>query len=63
MHYQPCLLYTSLIQICEEYHIEVVEDAAESIGSLYKGKHTGTFGKVDVYKRQLEKYREVERKL
>ena len=36
----------ALIQICEEYHIEVVEDAAESIGSLYKGKHTGTFGKV-----------------
>ena len=35
-----------LIQVCEEYHIEVVEDAAESIGSLYKGKHTGTFGKV-----------------
>ncbi len=35
-----------LIQICEKYHIEVVEDAAESIGSLYKGKHTGTFGKV-----------------
>ena len=35
-----------LIQICEEYHIEVVEDAAESIGSLYKGKHTGTVGEV-----------------
>lgn len=32
--------------VCEEYHIEMVEDAAESIGSLYKGKHTGTFGKV-----------------
>ena len=32
--------------VCEEYHIELVEDAAESIGSLYKGKHTGTFGKV-----------------
>lgn len=32
--------------ICDEYHIELVEDAAESIGSLYKGKHTGTFGKV-----------------
>ena len=32
--------------LCEEYHIELVEDAAESIGSLYKGKHTGTFGKV-----------------
>lgn len=35
-----------LLAICEEYHIELVEDAAESIGSRYKGKHTGTFGKV-----------------
>ena len=32
--------------LCEEYHIELVEDAAESIGSTYKGKHTGTFGMV-----------------
>lgn len=32
--------------LCEEWHIELVEDAAESIGSTYKGKHTGTFGKV-----------------
>lgn len=32
--------------LCEEYHIELVEDAAESIGSRYKGRHTGTFGKV-----------------
>lgn len=31
---------------CTEYHIELVEDAAESIGSKYKGKHTGLFGKV-----------------
>lgn len=35
-----------IVAICREYHIELVEDAAESIGSLYKGKHTGTFGKV-----------------
>lgn len=35
-----------LIEVCNEYHIEIVEDAAESIGSLYKGKHTGTFGKI-----------------
>ena len=34
--------------LCEEWHIELVEDAAESIGSTYKGKHTGTFGKVGV---------------
>ena len=35
-----------LVNICNEYHIELVEDAAESIGSKYKGKHTGLFGKV-----------------
>lgn len=35
-----------LVEVLEEYYIELVEDAAESIGSLYKGKHTGTFGKV-----------------
>lgn len=35
-----------LVEICNEWHIELVEDAAESIGSLYKGQHTGTFGKV-----------------
>ena len=37
-----------LVDICKEYHIELVEDAAESIGSYYKGQHTGTFGKVGV---------------
>lgn len=35
-----------LVDICNEWHLELIEDAAESIGSLYKGKHTGTFGKV-----------------
>ena len=35
-----------IANICAEYHIELVEDAAESIGSKYKGKHTGLFGKV-----------------
>ncbi len=34
--------------ICDEWHIELVEDAAESIGSKYKGRHTGLFGKVGV---------------
>ena len=35
-----------LVTLCAEYHIELVEDAAESIGSKYKGIHTGLFGKV-----------------
>jgi len=34
--------------LCNEWHIELVEDAAESIGSLYRGRHTGTFGKIGV---------------
>lgn len=32
--------------ICEQWHIPLVEDAAESLGSFYKGKHTGNFGKL-----------------
>ena len=35
-----------IADICREWGIELVEDAAESIGSLYHGQHTGTFGKV-----------------
>ena len=37
-----------LAAICQEWDIELVEDAAESIGSRYKGRHTGLFGKVGV---------------
>lgn len=33
-----------IIQVCEQWHISLVEDAAESLGSMYKRKHTGTFG-------------------
>jgi len=33
-----------ILSICSEFEIPVVEDAAESLGSLYKGQHTGTFG-------------------
>ncbi len=37
-----------ILTVCEKFNIELVEDAAESIGSYYKGKHTGTFGRVGV---------------
>lgn len=39
---------TELIEVCNRYHIELIEDAAESLGSFYKGRHTGIFGKVGV---------------
>lgn len=35
-----------IVHICKEYHIELIEDAAESVGSKYKGIHTGLFGRV-----------------
>lgn len=36
-----------LIAVCEKYNLRLVEDAAESLGSYYKGKHTGSFGEVN----------------
>lgn len=33
-----------LIAVCSKWHIPIVEDAAESLGSFYKEKHTGTMG-------------------
>ena len=33
-----------LLEIANRYNLVVVEDAAESLGSLYKGRHTGSFG-------------------
>jgi perosamine synthetase len=38
-----------LIAICKKWNIPVVEDAAESIGSEYKGMPTGSFGKLGVF--------------
>lgn len=37
-----------IINICAEYGIPVVEDAAESVGSFYKEKHTGTFASIGI---------------
>jgi len=33
-----------LVEVCQTWNLPLVEDAAESLGSFYKGKHTGTFG-------------------
>ncbi len=34
-----------LVEICNRYHLVMIEDAAESLGSFYKGRHTGNWGK------------------
>jgi perosamine synthetase len=41
----PCKI-DAILEVARKYNLEVVEDAAESLGSFYKGKHTGTFGKL-----------------
>ena len=37
-----------IIEVCNEYNVDVIEDAAESLGSFYKKEHTGTFGKFGI---------------
>ena len=37
---------SEISQICSRFNIELIEDAAESMGSFYKEKHTGSFGKI-----------------
>lgn len=44
----PCRI-DEIAAICDEYNIMLIEDAAESIGSYYKNKHTGTFGKLGTF--------------
>jgi len=44
----PCRI-DEIKEVCDEWHIVLVEDAAESLGSYYKEKHTGTFGKLGAF--------------
>jgi len=43
----PCRI-DEIKEICDKHHVFLIEDAAESVGSIYKDKHTGTFGQVGV---------------
>ena len=38
-----------IMEICNKYDVSVIEDAAESLGAYYKGRHTGTLGKFGVF--------------
>jgi perosamine synthetase len=40
----PCRI-DEIAKICDQFNIPLIEDAAESLGSFYQGKHTGGFGK------------------
>ena len=43
-----CII-TEIKDICDKWCISLVEDAAESLGSYYQNKHTGTFGKLGAF--------------
>ncbi len=38
-----------IMEICKKHRTPLIEDAAESLGTTYKGKHTGTFGDFGIY--------------
>ena len=38
-----------LLEICKKHNVPLVEDSAESLGSIYKGKLTGTFGEYGAF--------------
>jgi pyridoxal phosphate-dependent aminotransferase EpsN len=40
---------TPIQEVCNRYGITLIEDAAESLGATYKGKHTGTFGRMGIF--------------
>lgn len=44
----PCRI-DEIKALCDQWHITLVEDAAESLGSTYKEQHTGTFGRLGAF--------------
>ena len=40
---------SEIMEICKEHNVPLIEDAAESLSSTYKGRHTGTFGTFGIY--------------
>ena len=47
--YGQCADYDSLKPICDRYQVPLIEDAAESLGSTYKEKASGTLGKFGIF--------------
>ncbi|GAF90751.1 unnamed protein product, partial [marine sediment metagenome] len=44
----PCDM-DSLVRICEEHKLLLIEDCAEGFGTYYRGQHVGTFGDIATF--------------
>lgn len=44
----PCRI-DEIAEICKKWNITLIEDSAESLGSYYKGKHTGIYGELGIF--------------
>ncbi|MED4441999.1 DegT/DnrJ/EryC1/StrS family aminotransferase [Bacillus thuringiensis] len=38
-----------IVELCKKYDVTLIEDAAESLGTYYKDKHTGSFGEYGIF--------------
>jgi dTDP-4-amino-4,6-dideoxygalactose transaminase len=38
-----------IVELCKKHNVALIEDAAESLGTYYKGQHTGTFGDFGIF--------------
>ena len=47
--YGQCADYDAIVSTCRELDVAVIEDAAEAVGSSYRGRAAGTLGDVGVY--------------
>ncbi|PPA70132.1 DegT/DnrJ/EryC1/StrS family aminotransferase [Jeotgalibacillus proteolyticus] len=41
--------YDEITKLCDQYNVPIVEDAAESLGAMYKGKASGSFGRFGIF--------------
>lgn len=47
--YGQCADMDPIVDICNKYDLWLIEDAAESLGSTYKNKHSGTIGRIGIF--------------